>query len=75
MPVKMLRSRKIESSGTTKSRMSSTLVAALSAVAPYHADALDFLVNMLERALETLGLKLRLTMQQKAPASEPARIR
>jgi hypothetical protein len=50
-------------------------VAAMSAVAPYHADALDFLVNMLERALETCGLKLRLTIQQKAPSPEAARIR
>jgi hypothetical protein len=51
-------------------------VAAVSAVAPYHADALDFLVNTKDRALETFGLKLRSTIQKApAPAPEPARIR
>jgi hypothetical protein len=53
-------------------------VAAVSALAPYHADALDFLVNTMERALETFGLKLRSTIQKApapAPAPEAARIR
>jgi Rad3-related DNA helicase len=51
-------------------------VAAISAVAPYQAEALGFLVNIMERALETFGLKLRSTIQKApAPAPEPARIR
>ena len=49
-------------------------VAAVSAVAPYHADALDFLVNTVERAIEMFGLKLRSTIQ-KPSAPEPVRIR
>ena len=51
-------------------------VAAVSAIAPYNADAVDFLANTMERALETFGLKLRSTIQKApAPAPEPARIR
>lgn len=49
-------------------------VAAVSAVAPYHADALDFLVNTMERAIETFGLKLRSTIQRPS-APEPVRVR
>jgi len=49
-------------------------VAAVSAVAPYHGDALDFLANTMERAIETFGLKLRSAMQG-TPAPEPVRIR
>jgi hypothetical protein len=48
-------------------------VAAVCSIPPYRADALDFLVSTVERAIELFGLKLR-TPAGKAGAPEAARI-